>query len=115
MDWTSLVLFAVWCILWHPVTALDKSQCKCRVPAQKRIIGGNEIGELYPWHVTIRSNDNSSQKTPDEKQQLGDDYKLERHISSGIGKGFDKPGLFILRNFSFTLLAIKNGFKDFSA
>ena len=44
------------------------------------------MAESYPWYVSIRKNDNSTKKSAEEKQKLGEDYKLEKLISSGIGR-----------------------------
>lgn len=38
--------------------------------------------------VSIRENDNSTDKSPEENQKLGEAYKLKKHKAGGVGKRF---------------------------
>ena len=40
-------------MLFSVVYGLDKSQCKCRALAKKRILGGSEPSVVIPWIASI--------------------------------------------------------------
>lgn len=51
----KLLISLILCIAFASlINALDKSHCKCRIQAGKRIVGGRVAdANSYPWHASF--------------------------------------------------------------
>lgn len=78
-----LISVAIFCILFaNLASSLDKSQCKCRIKAGKRIVGGR-ISEStdYPWMVSLS---NYPQLPKLVRRFMPETFKLFMHSCGGI-------------------------------